>query len=221
MITVTAAQQTVQAATPLDMNIDVSRCVRTNAEGKIEMSVLAEQKLYLSPAEPDSEGSEWREVPQGLRTAAALLTSTDRPLATLISSYLEACQNRTGWRDMADRKTRDLHSALAAIGEALMREAEDRGWCDEYDSFVEQVNRELAQYGAELPVREQDFEIEVGIFLNGNFISNADVTVRAQTEEQAYELVFDDPESYLGDLADFVIETIRSGYHDITIDSSH
>lgn len=48
--------------------------------------------------------------------------------------------------------------AVEMIGEALIEEAQRRGWCSEYDDFVEKLNDRLP-LGYELPTREREFEV--------------------------------------------------------------
>jgi hypothetical protein len=46
------------------------------------------------------------------------------------------------------------------IGDCLIEEAENRGWCQEYDEFVDGVNTKLpAEY--QLPVRKMDTVVEL------------------------------------------------------------
>lgn len=55
----------------------------------------------------------------------------------------------------------DQHeSDIAKIGEALMSEAEQREWCDQFDDFVERLNTYL-HIG--LPTRHRDYTAEIRI----------------------------------------------------------
>ncbi|WP_125810685.1 hypothetical protein [Actinoplanes sp. ATCC 53533] len=49
---------------------------------------------------------------------------------------------------------------IAAIGERLLEEAQERRWCSAYDTVVDQLNNQLT---VELPVRELDYEVEVNV----------------------------------------------------------
>jgi hypothetical protein len=46
---------------------------------------------------------------------------------------------------------------IDTIGSGLMEEAENRGWCSEYDDFVDNVNASLSV--ACLPAREKEYEV--------------------------------------------------------------
>ena len=55
-------------------------------------------------------------------------------------------------------EVRQAHHAIQFIGERLIREAEDRDWCDEFDRFVESVNNEIPSRFA-LPTRRREYEV--------------------------------------------------------------
>jgi hypothetical protein len=55
---------------------------------------------------------------------------------------------------------RQHRSDIAAIGQRLLDEADDRGWCDEYDTVVDELNKLLT---VPLPTRERDFEVEIEV----------------------------------------------------------
>lgn len=52
------------------------------------------------------------------------------------------------------------HADITGIGERLIEEAQDRGWCSDYYTIVDQLNKQLT---VELPVRELDHEVEADI----------------------------------------------------------
>jgi hypothetical protein len=56
------------------------------------------------------------------------------------------------------------HDDVAAIGSRLLAEAEDRGWCEEYDDVVDSLNARLR---VELPLRvrawEASFDLRVSV----------------------------------------------------------
>lgn len=63
---------------------------------------------------------------------------------------------------------------IALIGEKLLEEADERGWCEQFDDVVEELNRKLI---VELPTRERDYNVQVTI------------TVAARNEDAAEDLV--------------------------------
>lgn len=82
---------------------------------------------------------------------------------------------------------------IATIGRLLLEEAERRGWCADYDDFVESINGNLTL--AELPVREQEFEIVVRGTATISWSRH--VTVTAKNEDEAISMVEDDPSEYM------------------------
>ena len=96
---------------------------------------------------------------------------------------------------------------IDTIGRLLMEEAERRGWCADYDDFVEAVNGALNV--AELPVRQQDYEIVVRGTATVSWSRN--VTVTARNEEDAVSMVEDDPSAYM-DIDEEATEAANYGW---------
>lgn len=69
---------------------------------------------------------------------------------------------------------------IATIGEALLDEAESRGWCSEFDDFIESTNPKLFAEG--LPRRARDWEVTVMVEVA------VPVAVSAVSEEEAIEI---------------------------------
>jgi len=102
---------------------------------------------------------------------------------------------------------------INTIGTLLLEEAERRGWCAEFDDFVEKVNQALTI--AVLPDREQEFEIVVR---GTAFVSwSHTVMVTAKNEEEAISMVEDDPSGYM-ELDDVVAEAVDDGFDNIEVD---
>lgn len=78
--------------------------------------------------------------------------------------------------DSAEATPTEQHRAdVAAIGTALLAEAETRGWCEEFDEFVERINQTLA---VPLPDRKpKTWEVTATITVT--------VRVEAETEGEA------------------------------------
>jgi len=55
----------------------------------------------------------------------------------------------------------ELKKDIQVIGEALIAEAKERGWCADYDDFVDGVNNDLKR--SSLPTRVVDFTASVSI----------------------------------------------------------
>ena len=50
----------------------------------------------------------------------------------------------------------EAKSAIAIIGERLIQESNDRGWCDEFDSIIKEVNEALPDW-LKLPERRREY----------------------------------------------------------------
>ncbi len=77
---------------------------------------------------------------------------------------------------------RQHQTDIATIGARLCDEAEDRSWCEEYDTIVDKLNTQLT---VALPLRERDFEVAADVRVT------IQVTARGNhdAEEQAGEIV--------------------------------
>jgi hypothetical protein len=53
----------------------------------------------------------------------------------------------------------DYDKAIATIASMLNQEAEDRDWCDEYDEFVETLNKALPMTVPSFPVKKTKYKI--------------------------------------------------------------
>lgn len=54
-------------------------------------------------------------------------------------------------------RNQQFSDSINIIGASLMEEAERRGWCAEYDDFVESINSQLPYH--DLPTREREYEV--------------------------------------------------------------
>jgi hypothetical protein len=83
---------------------------------------------------------------------------------TIIAGLSTAARNIQRDLDVANQRHEQAvgqHRAdVAVIGERLLEEAQERGWCSDYDTIVDQLNKQLS---VELPVRELDHEVEADI----------------------------------------------------------
>jgi hypothetical protein len=94
---------------------------------------------------------------------------------------------------------KDRHQAdITRIGERLIEEANDRGWCRDYDSIVDDLNRNLH---VELPVRMSDYDITYTITVTVTH------TCEGRDGDDAYQR---DPSPSESD----IIEQVRSGNWD-------
>lgn len=86
----------------------------------------------------------------------------------------------------------DSHeSDIALISDALIKESDDRDWCNMYDEFIEELNKSL---NVELKVREKEYEVDIEVTETRTQVVT--VSIKARSEEHAKELVMDDPVNY-------------------------
>jgi len=63
-----------------------------------------------------------------------------------------------------DKTVDELRKDIQVIGEALIAEAKERGWCSDYDDFVDAVNKDLKR--SSLPTRVVDFTASVTVSIS-------------------------------------------------------
>ncbi len=76
-------------------------------------------------------------------------------------------------RTELDAARRAHHDDIATIGSALLREAEDRDWCQDYDQVIDELNQRLT---VPLPERERawDVSFDVRVTVHLSHARNAD-----------------------------------------------
>jgi pyruvoyl-dependent arginine decarboxylase (PvlArgDC) len=85
-----------------------------------------------------------------------------------------------------------LESDADKISTALAEEADDRGWCGEYNDFCERVNSTLERIA--LQPLEQEYEVEVEV--KAEISTRYTLMVTASSLENAQSMVEDDPEMF-------------------------
>lgn len=107
--------------------------------------------------------------------------------------------DRNYWQTNAGNSRRNHQSDIKMIGEALIEEADARGWCDDYDKFVGKLNSKLS---ITLEERAHDYEV------TATFIVTVSTTISARDEDDANDQAGD------MDLSSFNC-SIRGDYDDI------
>ena len=102
------------------------------------------------------------------------------------------------------------------ISEELIRQANDRGWCEEYDQIVETLNESMVG-GFRLTERTKEYEVEFDININGHSVYSGTVEITAKSQEEANEFFSDSPSDYV-DLEEVVIDAIRYGSIDLDVE---
>jgi hypothetical protein len=158
-----------------------------------------EMRLNLEP-----EG-EWVECPSSAVTYLTTVGSANWPVRHLLLTFISECRKTD--RVLADvdrmRTLRDTALAnhehdLETIGQRLIEESDERGWCDEFDRIIDDVNESL--HGT-LPLRVQEFDLIVDVVIP----SSTTVTVKARNEQEAVDLVQSNPSEYIN-MEDFYID---------------
>lgn len=81
---------------------------------------------------------------------------------------------------------------IELIGEMAIQMADDLGWCDKYDEFVDGLNNKLH---IKLPTREKEYEarVRVTVYLSAtvNASSESDAEEKISEMFDKYEIVYD------------------------------
>lgn len=80
------------------------------------------------------------------------------------------------WKQRVIEASEAHYADIKLIGDALIAEANDRGWCSVYDSFVDDLNKQLT---ISLPSREREF------FVTQTYRLTRTRTIFATTTEDA------------------------------------
>jgi hypothetical protein len=170
---------------------DLRRFTRNNVQDGINQISTS----IISGNEHDDHRHEWMPLPGKANVLHAEPVSVGR-IALLLADQAQAARK---WRELYDSEASNARTAMDIIGARLMQEADDRGWCEQYDSIINDINENLSKFGLELPTRVREFELEVCVTWHGQSVTDMFVTIEAQSEEDAWEIFFDDPETYLGE----------------------
>lgn len=92
-----------------------------------------------------------------------------------------------------ERVIKNATDGFAVIGERLISEAQDRGWCEEFDRIIDDVNSQLV--GFQLPTREDEFEVMVEV--SGRLTYTTTVSVTARSQSEANEMVAENMDDYV------------------------
>lgn len=147
--------------------------------------------LDLSTQEPEPQDADVAEL--------------QRKIDGLVRNLEEARRDRDNLRTRAAAYAEDFDT----VGTMLLEEAERRGWCSDYDEFVDTVNGKLGMLS--LPEREQEYEVEVTV--TGTLTTTTTVTVMARSQEDADTIVEENMDEYV-DAEDILTDAARSASFD-------
>ena len=117
----------------------------------------------------------------------------------LKDALIATTTDRNYWQTNCGNARTNHRNDIKMIGEALIAEADSRGWCDDYDKFVSGLNSRLV---VSLEERSQDYEV------TATFIVTVSTTISARDEDDANDQAGD------MDLGSFNC-SIRGDYDDI------
>lgn len=154
---------------------------------------------YFTEWEPVADGStltvsETVDEIAGIRIPENCTVGEYRALIEIVANDLaEEKRKYTSASEERDRlrtQVGNAHTAIDHIGNAFIDEANRRGWCSEADDFIAKLNSTISTLGYELPVREQEYTIEVTV--TGSISTSYTFTVTAQNEDTAREIAESD-----------------------------
>lgn len=129
----------------------------------------------------------------------------DEMITYLTDELAEVCADS----EIRRKRSQNLYDDIAIIAERLRDEAENRGWCQEYNDLCEDLNSIMSDSHM-LPLTQ---EYEVDIEIEATVKTVRTVTVMASSFEEAQELVLDDPDSYI-DTSEEALEAASDGGFD-------
>lgn len=117
--------------------------------------------------------------------------SPDEIIADLTNQLHEVCTQYDIKKERCDSLATGVDKAMAIIGERLIQEAEDRGWCSEFDDIIEEVNESLASATGssrfQLPTRE--VEKTVRLMRRRIVTESIEVTISVPASADDYKIM--------------------------------
>ena len=101
-----------------------------------------------------------------------------------------------------------LNTQFDYLCQVITETAEANGYCDEYDSVVEEVNSRMGAKGYSMGLARREREYEVEVSFSATVYINTVVTVTAASEDEACDYVHDNPSDFM-DMCELVENEIR------------
>jgi hypothetical protein len=118
-----------------------------------------ERREYVmnSQIDPQIDTESWVSSPSPVRDR--IISPNHNPtVGEIVHALNSAVVREVRANARVDEVRQQAHDAIRIIGERLLQEADRRGWCDEFDQIIDEVNGELpGPY--ELPIREKEYEV--------------------------------------------------------------
>lgn len=175
-------------------------------------------KVFFRDGETTYYTTEW-DIVEPLADATQRTVGADNvtipanPTPDELIQIIERCSNDLATvkarRTETEQRLQDVDErfrrSIDIIGQRLLQEAEDRGWCDSFDSIIDEVNSQLPFY--ELPTREEEYEVTVSV--SGYIRTTTSVMVMARSQDAANDMVAEDVHSYV-DADDVLTDAARN-----------
>lgn len=106
---------------------------------------------------------------------------------------------RDNLRKLLSESKSNHQKDIETIGNALIEQAEQRSFCNEYDDFIEELNQNLT---IDLPVRKKTFQVTLEI--TRTISTRVTVEVECAYEEDAAELAEGDESLWQSELPSYL-----------------
>ena len=128
---------------------DLTRFFRWNEETK---------EYEMNPQiDPQLGGGTWVSSPSSIRDR--IVSPNHNPtVGELVYTMNNLALRERRQTIQVQEVNQQAYDAIRIIGERLLREAEDRGWCAEFDKIIDEVNLALPDRFA-LPTRVKEYEL--------------------------------------------------------------
>ena len=161
-----------------------------------------------SQIDPQIGTESWVNSPSPVRDR--IVSPNHNPsVGEIIHAWNNSANREANLQQRFDEFQRQAYRAIEIIGERLIHESDRRGWCDEFDRIIEEVNGELPGPFA-LPEREKEYEVTWTETIMVNL--DRSVTVRARNEDEAREQARNDADSID---SNEVIGAVRYGHWEV------
>jgi hypothetical protein len=137
---------------------------------------------------------------------------TDEEMVAYLTEQLFESSNKV---EQLRRTVVLLEQDAEIISDDLLEEAVNRGWCQEYNQFCEEVNSKLSMLALQPQESEYEVEVEVQAEVNTRYT----VFVTASSLESAQSMVDDDPDMFLDPAEVALAAAKRDGWDDVTVTS--
>ena len=146
-----------------------------------------------------SDYKEWQQtsnaIAQYLISNPYVNTMSDGAKAFIKEMHAQYRHNMTLNDQLQEARRTNIiaHEGFAKVSERLNDEAEERGWCEVFDTIMDEINDSLER-PFQLTLRMKDYVVDVNLAVSSHV--SVSTTVSARNHREARELVSDDFDSY-------------------------